>query len=155
MQVKQQSCSQQKNMVYALWQEVPKLVYAFWTCNPVLLGFTSVCIKHQKQFQVEYSQLYAGYGNSDKRSEYTTSLQLRYVVYFIHSQLFQLNLLVIFWDWLHGNFLRSVLYSLCQKKRTLNSNFFPGPPGGGGPKIHIVEYVNGSLPQGGQEKNRN
>ena len=27
--------SQQKNLVYALWQEVPKLVYAFWTCKPV------------------------------------------------------------------------------------------------------------------------
>ena len=26
---------QQKNLVYALWQEVPKLVYAFWTCKPV------------------------------------------------------------------------------------------------------------------------
>ncbi len=29
--------SQQKNLVYALWQEVPKLVYAFWTCKPVVL----------------------------------------------------------------------------------------------------------------------
>ncbi len=36
------------------------------------------------------------------------------------------------------------MYSLCQKKRTFNSDFFPGPPGGGGPKIHIVDYVNGS-----------
>ncbi len=27
--------SQQKNLVYALWQEVPKLVYAFWICKPV------------------------------------------------------------------------------------------------------------------------
>ncbi len=27
--------SQQKNLVYALWEEVPKLVYAFWTCKPV------------------------------------------------------------------------------------------------------------------------
>ena len=30
--------SRQKNLVYALWQEVPKLVYAFWTCNPVCRG---------------------------------------------------------------------------------------------------------------------
>ncbi len=28
--------SQQQNVVYALWQEVPKLVYTFWTCKPVL-----------------------------------------------------------------------------------------------------------------------
>ncbi len=27
--------SQQKKLVYALWQGVPKLVYAFWTCKPV------------------------------------------------------------------------------------------------------------------------
>ena len=27
--------SQQKTLVYALRQEVPKLVYAFWTCKPV------------------------------------------------------------------------------------------------------------------------
>ncbi len=27
---------QQKNLVHALWQEVPKLVYAFWICNPVI-----------------------------------------------------------------------------------------------------------------------
>ncbi len=30
--------SQQKNLVYALWQEVPKLVYAFWTCKPVVFS---------------------------------------------------------------------------------------------------------------------
>ncbi len=35
-------------------------------------------------------------------------------------------------------------YSLCQKKRTFNSDFFPDAPGGGGPKIHMVNYVNGS-----------
>ena len=35
-------------------------------------------------------------------------------------------------------------YSLFQKKRTFNSNFFHGPPGGGGQKIHMVDYVNGS-----------
>ncbi len=34
------------------------------------------------------------------------------------------------------------VYSLCQKKRTFNSEFFHGPPGGGGPKIHMVDYVN-------------
>ncbi len=27
---------EQKNLVYALWQEVPKLVYTFWTCKPVI-----------------------------------------------------------------------------------------------------------------------
>ena len=27
--------SQHKNLIYALWQEVPKLLYAFWTCHPV------------------------------------------------------------------------------------------------------------------------
>ncbi len=30
--------SQQMNLVYALWQEVAKLVYAFWTCKPVIQG---------------------------------------------------------------------------------------------------------------------
>ena len=35
-------------------------------------------------------------------------------------------------------------YSLCQKKRTFNPEFFCGLPGGGGPKIHMVDYVNGS-----------
>ncbi len=35
-------------------------------------------------------------------------------------------------------------YSLFQKKRTFNSKFFCGPPGGLGTKIHIVDYVNGS-----------
>ena len=38
-----------------------------------------------------------------------------------------------------------MLYSLCQKKRTFNSDFFGGPPGGGGPKIHMVYYVNGNF----------
>ncbi len=31
-------------------------------------------------------------------------------------------------------------YSLFQKKRTFNSEFFCGPPGGGGPKTHLVDY---------------
>ena len=35
-------------------------------------------------------------------------------------------------------------YSLFQKKRTFTSDFFCGPPGGGGPKIHMVDYVNWS-----------
>ena len=56
------------------------------------------------------------------------------------------------------------LYSLCQKKRTFNAEFFCGPPGGLGPKIHMVDYVNGSsnrpceflapLCQGGHNKIR-
>ncbi len=32
-------------------------------------------------------------------------------------------------------------YSLCQKKRTFNPEFFCGLPGGGGPKIHMVDYL--------------
>ena len=35
-------------------------------------------------------------------------------------------------------------YSLFQKKLTFNSIFFRGPPGEGGPKIHMVYNVNGS-----------
>ncbi len=31
--------SQQNNLVYALWQEVPKLVYTFWTYKPVIWNF--------------------------------------------------------------------------------------------------------------------
>ncbi len=44
------------------------------------------------------------------------------------------------------NKLRSdpILYSLFQKKRTFNSDFFRDPPEEGGPKIHMVYYVNGS-----------
>ncbi len=38
---------------------------------------------------------------------------------------------------------KSLFYSLFQKKRTFNSEFFCGPPWGGGPKIHMVDYVNG------------
>ncbi len=38
----------------------------------------------------------------------------------------------------------TTIYSLCQKKRTFNSEFFRGPSGGGGPKIHMGDYVNGS-----------
>ncbi len=33
------------------------------------------------------------------------------------------------------------IYSLCQKIRTFNCEVFRGPPGGGGPKIIIVDYV--------------
>ena len=56
------------------------------------------------------------------------------------------------------------IYSLFQKKHTFNSKFLCGPPGGGGPKIHMVDYANGSsihnqpceflapLPQGGHKK---
>ncbi len=33
------------------------------------------------------------------------------------------------------------VYSLFQKKRTFNFDFFRGPPGGRGPKIHMVDYV--------------
>ncbi len=40
--------------------------------------------------------------------------------------------------------LNSKPYSLFQKKRTFNHDFFCGLPGGGGPKIHMVDYVNGS-----------
>ena len=35
-------------------------------------------------------------------------------------------------------------YSLFQKKRTFNAEFFSGPLVEGGPKIHMVDYVNGS-----------
>ncbi len=35
-------------------------------------------------------------------------------------------------------------YSLCQKKRTFKSEFFRGPPWGGGPKIRMVDHVTGS-----------
>ncbi len=38
------------------------------------------------------------------------------------------------------------LYSLCQKKRTFNSEFVVPPPGGGRPQIHMVDYVNRELP---------
>ena len=34
-----------------------------------------------------------------------------------------------------------LVYSLCQKKRTFKSEFFRGPPAGGGPKFHMVDYV--------------
>ncbi len=34
-----------------------------------------------------------------------------------------------------------IFYSLFQKKRTFNSDFFCGPPWGGGPKTHMVDYV--------------
>ncbi len=40
--------------------------------------------------------------------------------------------------------MQPINYSLCQKKRTFNSQFFRGPPGGGGLKIHMVDYVNGT-----------
>ena len=40
--------------------------------------------------------------------------------------------------------LTSNNYSLCQKKRTFNLEIFCGPPGGGGPKSHMVDYVNES-----------
>ncbi len=36
------------------------------------------------------------------------------------------------------------IYSLFQKKHTFNSEFFCGPPEGGGPNIHMVDYVNGA-----------
>ncbi len=36
------------------------------------------------------------------------------------------------------------VYSLCQKKCTFNPEFFCGLPGGGGPKMNMVDYVNGS-----------
>ncbi len=35
-------------------------------------------------------------------------------------------------------------YSLFQKKRTFNSDYFRSPPGEGGPKIRMLNYVNGS-----------
>ncbi len=62
------------------------------------------------------------------------------------------------WLWaVRDNTWMSVLpiYSLCQKKRTFNPEFFCGPPGKGGPKIHMVDYVNAflaPLPQGGHKK---
>ena len=35
----------------------------------------------------------------------------------------------------------TIQYSLCQKKHTFNAEFFHSTPGGGGPKIHMVNYV--------------
>ncbi len=38
-------CSQpQCDLVYALWQEIPKLVYAFWTLQPVNRYMNFLCI---------------------------------------------------------------------------------------------------------------
>ena len=36
-------------------------------------------------------------------------------------------------------------YSLCQKKRTINSLFFCSPQGEMGPEIDLVDYVYGSF----------
>ncbi len=44
-----------------------------------------------------------------------------------------------------------MFYSLCQKKRTFNPEFFCDLPGGGGPKMHMVDYVNGP-PRGATKK---
>ncbi len=33
--IKMNICMRIRNLVYTLWQEVPKLVYAFWTLQPV------------------------------------------------------------------------------------------------------------------------
>ena len=43
-----------------------------------------------------------------------------------------------------GKYKLILIYSLCQKKRTFNPEFFCGLPGGGGPKLHMVDYVNGN-----------
>ncbi len=58
------------------------------------------------------------------------------------SQVKRINLLMS----AHFKRLRMLTYSLFQKKRTFNSNFFRGPPGEGGTKIHMVNYVNVELP---------
>ena len=34
-----------------------------------------------------------------------------------------------------------IITGLCRKKRTFNSEFFRGPPRGGGPKVHMVYYI--------------
>ena len=39
-------------------------------------------------------------------------------------------------------FMQLQNYSLFRKKRTFNSDFFRGPPGGVRPKIHMADYVN-------------
>ncbi len=46
--------SQQKNLVYALWQEVPKLVYTFWTCKPVIQPQASFSIRSNLHNYVFY-----------------------------------------------------------------------------------------------------
>ncbi len=41
--------SQQKNLVYTLRQEVPKLMYAFWTCKPVFWVLMGIQTKMDPQ----------------------------------------------------------------------------------------------------------
>ncbi len=68
-------------------------------------------------------------------------LSLTSVYHFTHSNEYRFYLLQA------SMYISTTLihvYSLFQKKRTFNSNFFCGPPGGGEPKIHMVDYVNGS-----------
>ena len=60
---------------------------------------------------------------------------------------------------LSGNLPKESTYSLFQKKRTFNSEFFCDPPGGEKPKVYMADYVNppceflAPLPQGGHTKN--
>ncbi len=52
--------SQQKKLVYALWQEVPKLVYTFWTCKPVYITATHSRLRSlSKQGDINFMQLVA------------------------------------------------------------------------------------------------
>ncbi len=46
-----------------------------------------------------------------------------------------------------GKTIGPLLYSLFQKKRTFNSKFFRGPPGEGGPIIHMEDYVSSTHAQ--------
>ena len=59
----------------------------------------------------------------------------------INAQAFSFHLLLHSSTNSLGSMVPRELYSLCQKKRTFNPEFFCSPPGGGGPKIHMVNYV--------------
>ncbi len=59
--------SQQWDLVYALWQEIPKLVYAFWTLQPVKgLLFREATIP-LTDILVTWNQISLEYGASVKK----------------------------------------------------------------------------------------
>ncbi len=74
--------------------------------------------------------------NHASENKETPSRSIHISVFFFFLLFFFLLLGLLYED-------KIVTYSLFQKKRTFNSEFFCGPPGGGGPKIHMVDYVLG------------
>ena len=106
------------NIFYSYLISTTEQFLNWWKCSQYLI--MDWCIARLHQLFVPHFQTYPWH-------MYSTSLHDIWCVH-LHSYPNEMSHTTL-----------NAIYSLCRKKHTFHSEFFRGPPGEGGPKVHMVE----------------